>query len=212
VIEAEDLGADVSGRVLARRAAASREVEVKVEAVADPGREVLAGQDIFNNSVPGGDITNGTLTGADVFDNTIASADITNNSLTNFDVENGSIQGIDITDDSLTGDDIDAGSVLGGDIADGTLNDEDIGKGTFVDFAANIGLVPPQSCVYKDITGIDAQGDHLLLTPSNQDSFLIYGIQYRSGQEFARLQVCNPFTFTAQDEVTHFNLLVIDAQ
>ena len=70
----------------------------------------------------------------------------------------------------------------------------------------------PQSCVYKDITGINAQGDHLLLTPNNNDSFLIYGIQYRSGQEFARLQICNPFTFTAQDETTHFNLLVIDAQ
>ena len=177
----------------------------------------IATGDIIDNQVTSADVRDdnlgfGGLAAQDLGPGSVRGSEVADNSITSFDVANGSVQGIDITDDSLTGDDIDAGSVLGGDIGDGSLNDEDVGQGTFVNFAADIGLVPPQSCVYKDITGINAQGDHLLLTPSNNDSFLIYGIQYRSGQEFARLQICNPFTFTAQDETTHFNLLVIDAQ
>ncbi len=183
--------------------------------------------DLAGGGLTSGDIANGAMTTLEIKDDnqpfgglfaqdlapgSVGPSEVANNSLTSADVENGSVQGIDITDDSLTGDDIDAGSILGGDIGDGSLNDEDVGQGTFVNFEADIGLVPPQSCVYKDISGINAQGDHLLLTPSNADSFLMYGIQYRPGQEFARLQICNPFTFSAQDEKTHFNLLVIDAQ
>ena len=186
-------------------------------AVALDGSNTVFGDDIVDNQVSSADVRDdnlgfGGLAAKDLGPNSVGSSEIANGSVNGFDVENGSVQGIDITDDSLTGDDIDAGSVLGGDIGDGTLNDEDVGQGTFVNFAADIGLVPANTCVYKDITGINAQGDHLLLTPSNNDSFLIYGIQYRSGQEFARLQVCNPFSFTANDEITHFNLLVIDAQ
>ena len=186
-------------------------------AVALTGSNTVFNDDIVNDEVTTADVRDDTLAfgglySPDLGPSSVGSSEAANNSLTSADVANGSVQGIDITDDSLTGDDIDAGSVLGGDIGDGTLNDEDVGQGTFVNFEADIGLVPPQSCVYKDITGINAQGDHLLLTPNNADSFLMYGIQYRPGQEFARLQICNPFTFTAQDEKTHFNLLVIDAQ
>ena len=64
------------------------------------------------------------------------------------------------------------------------------------------------------ITGINAQGDHLLLTPNyaTADPKLIFNIQYVPNDEYARLRVCNPTDANIDDGNTNFNLLVIDAQ
>jgi hypothetical protein len=99
-------------------------------------------------------------------------------------------------------------------VANGSLNDEDIGRGTFVAFQGNIGNVPAQDCEYRDVTGINAQGDHLCLRPDfGTTAFnLDYGIQYRPGSEFATIVICNPTGAAINDGLTTFNLLVIDAQ
>jgi hypothetical protein len=109
--------------------------------------------------------------------------------------------------------DLRPGSVASSEVANGSLNDEDVGQGTFVNFAANIGTLQPFDCNQDAITGINAQGDHLLLTPSDDDSspVLTYRIDYRPNQESATLTTCNPFNFTEPDGTTHFNLLVFDA-
>ena len=93
------------------------------------------------------------------------------------------------------------------------LNDQDVGQGTFVNFEASIGTVKP-GCYLKAITGIDAKGDHLLLTPSRADSTasLDYTIFYERDAQSAALVVCNRTTAAVDDGTTHFNLLVFDAQ
>jgi hypothetical protein len=181
-------------------------------AVALSGSNTVFSDDIANDNFNSPTEGQGGLVASDLRAGSVTSSEVANGTLKAEDYGIGSVSGARIQDNNVTTLDLADGAVFGNDIRDFSLNDEDVGQGTFVNFAADIGLVPANSCVYKDITGINAQGDHLLLTPNNNDSFLIYGIQYRSGQEFARLQVCNPFSFTAQDEITHFNLLVIDAQ
>ncbi len=110
--------------------------------------------------------------------------------------------------------DLRPGSVASSEVANGSLNDEDVGQGTFVNFAANIGNLVANSCAQDDITGITAQGDHLLLTPSDADSspVLFYRIEYRPNEESANLITCNPWNFSVDDGTTHFSLLVFDAQ
>jgi hypothetical protein len=183
------------------------------------------------------DIVDGEVKSVDVGDNEIKSADVKDQSLTTFDVStflgvdvvDGTLTGDDIGDEQLTGLDVAPNSIYGADIFEGTMffdnglgssdicdfcnNDQDVGQGTFVDFQATIGDVAAQSCKDLNITGINAQGDHLLLTPSNADSDtnLIYDARYR-GTEAATLHVCNPTTSLKQDGTTHFNLLVFDAQ
>ena len=81
-------------------------------------------------------------------------------------------------------------------------------------FAADIGTLPAQGCVKDQITGINAAGDHLLLTPNNNDArgSLTYTVLYSSGNEWAWLETCNPGTVALNDELTHFNLMVFNAQ
>ena len=87
------------------------------------------------------------------------------------------------------------------------------GQGQFVDFTADIGTIASGDCVFRSVTGINAQGDHLLLTPSAHDSgFVLYSLEYRTDAEHATLQACNPWPFEINDGTTHFNLLVFDAQ
>jgi hypothetical protein len=104
--------------------------------------------------------------------------------------------------------------VFSDDIVNGNLNDQDVGQGTFVNFAANIGTIDSGFCKDAPISGIDAQGDHLLLTPSaaDDDDLLDYSIRYQPNFEAARLVVCNHTNFQIEDGTTHFNLLVFDAQ
>ena len=129
-----------------------------------------------------------------------------------FDVH--SFLGVDVVDGSLTGDDIKDEFLTGLDINNGSLNDEDVGQATFVDFLATIGPVAAQGCAYLPITGINATGDHLLLTPSSVDAAagFIYSVQYRQAQESAFLVACNNNSVVVDDGTTHFNLLVFDAQ
>jgi hypothetical protein len=109
--------------------------------------------------------------------------------------------------------DLRAGSVGSSEVANGSLNDEDVGQGTFVNFAANIGTLAAFDCHPDLITGINAQGDHLLLTPSAVDSspVLTYRIEYHPNDSAATLTTCNPRNFSVDDGTTHFNLLVFDA-
>ena len=95
-----------------------------------------------------------------------------------------------------------------------SLNDQDVGQGTFVNFEATVGTFSAGTCDSLPITGIDARGDHLLLTPSSKDSsiFLDYAIKYRRDTGSAHLTVCNRTNATINDGTTHFNLLVFDAQ
>jgi hypothetical protein len=115
----------------------------------------------------------------------------------------------------LVAPDLRAGSVGTSEVANGTLNDEDVGQATVVDFTATIGTVPAHGCVEKAVTGVDAKGDHLLLTPNwqTQNGSLTYSAEYHNVNEsIFELQACNPTDGAINDGNTNFNLLVIDAQ
>ncbi len=135
---------------------------------------------------------------------TIGSSDVINESLLSEDVKNNEIASADIANNV---------GVQSADVRNGTLNDEDVGQGTFVNFAGDIGVVPANDCTLGGIGGINAQGDHLLLTPSFEDANfrLEYKLLYRPDQEFATISTCNRSGVAINDGVTHFNLLVFDA-
>ena len=126
--------------------------------------------------------------------NTIGTTDIINGQVKSADIGTGQVQAIDV--------------------GDGQLNDEDVGQGTFVDFTASINQVAAHDCRDYGISGINAQGDHLLLTPDYDSSnlSLTYEIDYQANDPAALLHVCNPTDATRDDGDTNFNLLVIDAQ
>jgi hypothetical protein len=183
---------------------------------------VLAGGTAYaTNEWTGANIVDESLTGQDVFNNTIGATDVTNNSLTGGDVADTSSLGpTDIREETLlfnntlNSNDIGTAAVGSPEVADPSLNDEDISQGTFLHFLGNIGTVPAHDCVYRNITGINAQGDHLLLTPTHDNIGLglIYAIQCKVVQEHAVLEACNPTGSAINDGTTHFNLLVFDAQ
>jgi hypothetical protein len=98
------------------------------------------------------------------------------------------------------------------DVTDGRLT-----AGRAPNFVGNVGIIDANTCVADDalaVTGINAQGDHLLLTPNweTANQLLSYSVEYRSGAEHARIKVCNPTNANINDGTTNFNLLVIDAQ
>ena len=205
---------------------------------------VVNGSDVVDESLTGSDVrgtagtadtpaVNGSLTFKDIsgqpanaangspfIDGTLTQWDIKNNSLTGSDVANGSISGSDIADNSLTNLDMLNDIITNREIVDGSLNDEDIGQGTFVDFTAFIGDVPANECADSRVTGVNAQGDHALLTTNwnTAQSELSYSVLYSSNTdspsqgESVRIRACNPTAVTQEDENTDFNLLVFDAQ
>lgn len=67
--------------------------------------------------------------------------------------------------------------------------------------------------VEKPITGVNATGDHLLLTPNwnTQSTQLVYSAESHISDGTATIQVCNPTPSAIDDGNTNFNLLVIDA-
>jgi hypothetical protein len=145
-----------------------------------------------------------TVFSSDIVDGQVNSADVKDQSLTTFDVS--TFLGADVVDGTLTG----------ADIGNGSLNDEDVGQGTFVDFTANLGPVPAHDCTIGAVTGVNAQGDHLLLTPDattlNENNFqIIYSAVYRS-EESIGIQACNPTATGITANNINFNLLVFDAQ
>ncbi len=136
--------------------------------------------------------------------NTIGSSDIIDESIQSQDVKNGEVKSTDVGNNQ----------VQSADIKNGSLNDEDIAQETFVNFNGNIGTVPAQACVERVVTGVNAQGDHLILTPNfdSQASQLVYSAESRGTSESMVIQACNPTTNAIDDVATDFNLLVIDAQ
>jgi len=174
------------------------------------------------NTVRTGDIVDNEVFTTDVRDDTLGFG-----GLTHPDLGPGSVRSSEVAQRSLVPTDIAVGgvdssniadqNVISADVGDGTLNDEDIGQGTFIHFLGNVGVIPARSCLADDalaVTGINAQGDHLLLTPNWETAhpLLSYSIEYRSGAEQARIKVCNPTNANVDGGSTRFNLLVIDAQ
>jgi len=133
-----------------------------------------------------------TIRSTDIVDGEIGSADVKDNSINTFDVH----------------------SFIGADVIDGTLEDQDVGQGAFVGFTAVIGTIEANSCKDLPISGINAQGDHLLATPNWDSSTgrVIYSIQWQAGNTTAQLQACNPTPTDAAEGNVFFNLLVFDAQ
>jgi hypothetical protein len=174
------------------------------------GQGGLVAGDLRAGSVTSSEVADGSLTGADVFDNTVAGADLTNNSLTTADIRDDTL-----SFGGLLSQDLASGSVRSSEVADGSLNDEDVGQGTFVNLEVNIGVVPAQGCVYKQVPGVNAQGDHLLLTPNENtvSGRVIYGAMLKPSQESIVIEACNlDDAFAVDDGTTNFNLLVFDAQ
>lgn len=166
-------------------------------AVALSGSNTVFSDDIVDNEVRTADVRNDTLTGGG-----LVSADVRN------DTQTSPAGGLGAAD-------LKPGSVGTSEVANGSLNDEDVGQGTFVSFSATLGTVAAHDCKYDFITGINAQGDHLLLTP-NVDTVpadLDYSVRYRSDAESAALVACNPTASSISVPLgSKFNLLVIDAQ
>ena len=101
-------------------------------------------------------VAGGTAYAAD----TIGSSDIINGQVKSPDIGTGQVQSVDVRDDALAD-----GGLGSADIANGQLNDEDITQGTFVNFEAHIGTLSANGCRMDAINGVDAKGDHLLVTP-----------------------------------------------
>jgi hypothetical protein len=140
--------------------------------------------------------------------NTVFSDDIVKDQVFSADVRNDTLTG-----GGLGGVDLKPSSVRSSEVANGSLNDEDVGQGTFVNFSGNIGSVPAHGCVERLVTGVNAQGDHLLLTPDfqTQTSRLVYSAESDGDNASMHIQVCNPADVDINDGNTNFNLLVIDA-
>jgi hypothetical protein len=161
----------------------------------------LGGTAYAVNTVGSADIIDGQVKSVDIGDGEVGSADVKDNSLNTFDVH--SFLGVDVVDETLTG----------VDIKNGSLKDEDVGQGSFVNFRADIGVVATNSCKTGTVSGVNSNGDHLLLTPNSFDtqSQLIYSIDMADAGGSAFLKTCNPTTSAIDGGSTHFNLLVFDA-
>ena len=153
----------------------------------------LGGTAYAVNTVRSTDIVDGEVKSVDIGNNEIGSADVKDNSINTFDVH----------------------SFIGADVVDGTLEDQDIAQSAHVNFTATIGAVAASTCVQRPVSGVDAEGDHLVLTPilNNSDDRLTYTPVATIGfGGTIRIQVCNPTNGNVDDGTTQFNLLVIDAQ
>jgi hypothetical protein len=140
--------------------------------------------------------------------NTIGTGDIIDNQVTSADVRDDNL-GFG----GLAAQDLGPGSVRSSEVANGTLNDEDISQSTFVNFLASINRVDAHNCGYNTVTGVNAAGDHLVLTPSFDASpgIINYTAEY-AADGTVRIKACNPTDFAYGAHTTRFNLLVIDAQ
>ena len=74
--------------------------------------------------------------------------------------------------------------------------------------------MPAHDCVEKQVSGVNAEGDHLLLTPEfdTQADVLTYSAEYDVLAERMWIQACNPTGSSVSDGTTNFNLLVINAR
>jgi hypothetical protein len=147
-----------------------------------------------------GALTGGVAYAAD----TIGSSDIIDESILSQDIKNAEVKTADIGNNQ----------VLSADVRDGVLNDEDLAQVKSVDFSANIGPLFAHECTFHSMSTPGVQGDHILLTPSGDDTngALIYSAQYDTDSDNWLLEACNVTDATVDDGTSHFNLLVIDAQ
>jgi hypothetical protein len=162
------------------------------------------------NTIRTGDIVDNEVFTTDVRDDTLGFG-----GLKHQDLGSGSVGSSEIIPFSINEGDIASNVLASRHINDGTLNDEDISQGTFVNFTGNIGTVPAHNCVERRVTGVNARGDHLLLTPNYETATtgrLVYSAEYTSDDESMLIQACNPTGASINDGTTNFNLLVIDAQ
>ncbi len=178
---------------------------------------VMAGGTAYAaNTISSTDIINGQVKSPDIGNNQVQSADVRDwaagGGLGFQDLGADWVAGFQLVDGSVDRIELGHDVVTGAHVADGTLKDEDVGQGAFVDFAADVGTVPPHSCRYGTITGINDQNDHLLLTPYAGDALpgMIYNVLYGDTGD-AQLRSCNVSDGSVADGITHFNLLVIDA-
>jgi hypothetical protein len=186
-------------------------------AAADLRSGAVGTAEIGDNQVRSGDVRDDSLSGgglgaSDLGTGSVGSLEVTDNSLGTSDVAEGNL----FFENTLNANDLGTSSVHSEEVLDSSLNDEDISQGTFVDFTGNIGNVAAHDCVERSVTGVNAQGDHLLLSPGfpGASSKLIYSAEYNDQQaaESMIIQVCNSTGGAINDGTTDFNLLVIDAQ
>jgi hypothetical protein len=157
-------------------------------------------------------LTGGTAYAA----NTVLSSDIVDGEVKSVDIGTSQIRSGDVRNDNLSAGglsstDLAPGSVGPSEVTDGTLNDEDVAERVF-NFTGDIGTVPAHACVERLVIGVNAQGDHLLLTPNyeTQASNIVYSADYESTGESMIIQACNNTGSAINDGTTQFNLLVID--
>src|SRR5687767_4548236 len=68
---------------------------------------------------------------------------------------------------TVRGNNIGFNTITGEDhIVDGSLTQEDIAEATLVNFSLVIGPIAAHDCTIAPVSGLNAQGDHLLLTPN----------------------------------------------
>ena len=183
--------------------------------------------DIVDNQVFPADIRNDNLSGGGIGPEDLAPNSVTSSEVRDDTLGFGGLTSADLRSGSVTSSELAPFTINEGDIAPhvidnrhinpGTLNDEDISQGAFVNFTGSIGVVPAQSCVDRFVTGVNAAGDHLLLTPNFADtsSNLEYSAQHSApgdGGNAVAIHVCNHTAAPIDDGNTRFNLLVIDAQ
>jgi hypothetical protein len=77
---------------------------------------------------------------------------------------------------------------------------------------ANLPTLLGHTCSVAPITGVNAQGDHLLLTPSADSGILLFSLKYDPNSPDPSLITCNPEGQTVPAGSVHLNLLVIDAR
>jgi hypothetical protein len=78
----------------------------------------------------------------------------------------------------------------------------------------HIGPVAAHDCQERLVSDVDADGDHLLLTPdfNTINPNLVYSAEMRDFSDgLMAIQACNPRASLINDNQTLFNLLVIDA-
>jgi hypothetical protein len=167
-----------------------------------------------------------TVFSSDIVDNQVYPVDVRNENLSGgglggVDIANDAVTTVDIRDDNLGfgglfAQDLAAGSVRGSEVQDGSLKDEDVAKRALASRTVGIGTVSAHSCVFRLIPDVEAEGDHILLTPKFDTSTvqLSYSAEYLSSTSSTLpvIKACNHSGFDFDDANSVFNVLVIEAQ
>ncbi len=130
------------------------------------------------------------------------------NTVFSTDIVDGQVNSADVKDQSLTT--FDVSTLVGADIVDGSLTAKDVGENEF-NFSLNVPAVAAHDCIYVPITGIAAQGDHVLLTPDYgyTSTYLTYTVEFQEGSPNAYLKACNASNNNVEGRPTYFNALVV---